>query len=91
MTNSMNTIETAAHVRMQQLSQIQMCSSHLQMMSQSDRPAEAADDEIRAAVMSAHEQLKNTGPDVAEISQTNCPCQELGSECLLQSAPDSGN
>jgi hypothetical protein len=40
-------------------------------------------------VMSAHKKLSNTGQDVAEISRSNCPCQELGSECLLQSG--SGN
>jgi hypothetical protein len=91
MTNEMNAVETAAHVRMKQLSQIQMCSSNLQMMSQPDRPAGATVDEVRAAAMSAHEKLKNTGPDVAEISRCNCPCEELGSECLLQSDPDSGN
>jgi hypothetical protein len=87
----MNAVETAAYVRMQQLSQIQMCSHHLQMMNQSDRPAGATADEVREAAMSAHEKLSNTGPDVAEISRCNCPCEELGSECLLQSAPDSGN
>jgi hypothetical protein len=91
MTEPMNAVETAAHVRMQQLSQIQMCSTYLQMMNQSDRPAEASSDEVRGATMSAHEQLSNTGPDVAEISRCNCPCEELGSECLLQSGPDSGN
>jgi hypothetical protein len=91
MTQPMNAVETAAYVRMQQLSQIQMCSHHLQMMNQTDRPADATVDEVREAAMSAHKQLSNTGPDVAEISQTNCPCEELGSECLLQSDPDSGN
>jgi hypothetical protein len=91
MTNNMNIAETAAHVRMQQISQIQMCSNHLCMMNQPDRPAEATDDEIQAATMSAHKQLKDTGPDVAEISRCNCPCEELGSECLVQSDPDSGN
>jgi hypothetical protein len=91
MTQPMNPAETATHVRMQQLSQIQMCSNHLQMMNQSDRPAEATGGEVRAAVMSAHEKLSNTDPDVAEISRCNCPCEELGSECLLQSDPDSGN
>jgi hypothetical protein len=91
MTQPMNAVETAAHVRMQQVSQIQMCSHHLQMMTQADRPAGATVDEVRGATMSAHEKLKDTGPDVAEISRCNCPCEELGSECLLQSDPDSGN
>jgi hypothetical protein len=68
-----------------------MCSNHLWMMNQADRPAEATADEVRGATMSAHKQLSSTGPDVAEISRSNCPCQELGSECLLQSDPDSGN
>lgn len=69
--------------RLEEMNHVQQCKEHLGALAQSDRPNDAAMNDVRTETENALHDVEHAGGSVAAVKGVDCPCVRLGaSSCL---------